>query len=227
MSEELKGPSIAGVRFQQAGRIYHFDAGDLSLELNGWVVVETKYGLSMGRVVIAPSQVIHHEIKESLQPVLRRATAEDMQRLEEAKQKEGSALTKCRELVAKLELSMKILKAEANFNGDRVIIFFTAPKKVDFRQLARELGTAVKVHIELRQVGARDAAKLTGGIGRCGYPLCCAAFLTDFAPLSIKMAKEQGLSLDPTKISGVCGRLLCCLGYENAIYQAGMQDTSP
>lgn len=211
--------NIAGVRFKRAGRAYYFDAGDLELEVNDYVVVETERGLDLGRVVIAPKQVIASEIAEPLKPVLRKATPEDFQQQEEAKKKEEEVFSRCKELVAKFNLPMKLLGIESNIAGTRFTIFFSAESRVDFRDLIRELTSAVRTRVELWQVGARDEAKLAGGYGRCGRHLCCATFITEFTPLTIKMAKEQGLSLNPMKISGICGRLLCCLGYEIEFYR--------
>ncbi len=211
--------SIVGVRLQRAGRVYYFDPRDIELEVNDYVVVETEQGLRLGRVVIAPKQVIASELTQLLKSVLRKASPEDFQHREAAQQREKEALSKCKELIAKLNLPMKPLSAEADLDGTHLIIFFSAEGRVDFRQLVQELATALKARVELRQVGPRDAAKLIGGVGRCGCTLCCATFLTEFNPLSIRMAKEQSLTLDPAKISGVCGRLLCCLGYESELYR--------
>jgi cell fate regulator YaaT (PSP1 superfamily) len=210
---------VVGVRFQRAGRIYYFDPGGVELEVNNHVVVETEHGLSLGRVVIAPKQVIASELTQPLKPVLRKTSPEDLQQQEEGEQKKGEAISKCKELATKFNLPIKILGVESNLDASYLTIFFSAEGRVDFRQMVRELSAALKAKVELHQVGPRDKAKLMGGIGRCGCPLCCTTFLTEFNPLSIRVAKEQNLSLEPTKISGVCGRLLCCLGYETEQYR--------
>ena len=210
---------VVGVRFQRAGRVYYFDPGGVELEVNNHVVVETEHGLSLGRVVIAPKQVIASELTQPLKPVLRKTSPEDLQQQEDGEQKKGEALSKCKELATEFNLPIKILGVESNLDASHLTIFFSAEGRVDFRQMVRELATTLKVKVELHQVGPRDKAKFMGGIGRCGYPLCCTTFLTEFNPLSIRVAKEQNLSLEPTKISGICGRLLCCLGYETELYR--------
>jgi cell fate regulator YaaT (PSP1 superfamily) len=217
---------IVGIRFQRAGRIYYFDSAGFDLGLNEQVVVETEHGLKVGRAVIVPKQIIASELNEPLKPVLRKASPEDLQQIEKGRQSEQEALSRCRELTAKFDLPIKLLGAESNLEGSHLIIFFSAEGRVDFRQMVRELAATLKTRVELRQVGPRDETKLIGGMGRCGYPLCCATFLTEFTPLSIKIAKEQSLSLEPAKISGVCGRLLCCLGYEVELYRT-MKDKLP
>lgn len=209
---------IAGIRFQRSGKVYYYDPGELQLEVNDQVVVEGKQGQAIGKVVIASGQVVAAELPEALERVVRKAEPADLERRQRLIEKEEKAAAKCRELVTKLDLPMKVLRAESSLDGGHVTIFFTAPDKVDFRQLAREMAGALRARVELRQVGARDASKALGGIGKCGCQFCCSTFLIDFQPLSIKMAKEQNLSLDPTKISGACGRLLCCLRFENDLY---------
>jgi len=216
MSEDR---NVVGVRFQRAGRVYYFDPAGTDLDVNDYVVVETERGSSLGRVVIAPKQVIASELTEPLKPVLRKATPEDLQQREAVQKKEEEALSRCKELVNKFDLPMKLLAAEGNLDGSHFTVLFSAEGRIDFRRLVRELALVLNARVELHQVGPRDEAKLIGGVGRCGCPLCCITFLTEFTPLSIKMAKEQNLSLDPTKISGLCGRLLCCLGYETELYR--------
>ena len=211
---------IVGIRFKRAGRIYYFDPAGIDLEVNDYVVVKTARGLEMGHVVIAPKQVLASEVTEPLKPVVRKAEPEDVQRAQEFAEKEEEALIECGKLIAKLNLPMKLLSAEYNLDGGRLTFFFSAAERIDFRELARELTNRFKTRVELRQVGSRDEAKLIGGFGRCGRPLCCMSFLSEFAPVSIKMAKEQDLPLNPMKISGVCGRLLCCLVYEGEQYRA-------
>ena len=183
------------------------------------MVVKTSRGLEMGQVAIAPKQVLASEVTKPLKPVVRKADIEDIEQADKIKQKEDEALAECTELVAKLKLSMKVISAEYNLDGSRLTIFFSAEGRVDFRELVRELSHRLKVRVEMRQVGPRDEAKLLGGFGRCGRPLCCASFLSEFSPVSIRMAKEQELPLNPMKISGICGRLLCCLGYEFEQYR--------
>ena len=210
---------IVGIRFKKAGRIYYFDPAGIELEANDSVVVETSRGEEVGFVVIAPRQVLASEITRPLKPVLRKAEAEEVERARESEDKEGEALAECSRMVAELNLPMKLLSAEYSLDGKHLTFFFSAAERVDFRKLVRELADRYKIRVELRQVGARDEAKMIGGFGRCGRPLCCSSFLSEFAPISIKMAKEQGLPLNPMKISGVCGRLLCCLAYENDQYR--------
>jgi len=210
---------IVGVRFKKASKIYYFDPAGLNLEVNDYVVVETTRGVEMGQVVIAPKQVLGSDVEKPLKPVVRKAEPEDVKRTEELEAKEREALVEGTKLVQKLNLPMKLLKAECNLDGSRVTIHFSAEERVDFREMVRELAGRLRVRAELRQVGPRDEAKLIGGYGRCGRPLCCANFLCELAPVSIKMAKEQGLPLNPMKISGICGRLMCCLVYESEQYR--------
>ena len=210
---------IVGIRFKRAGRVYYFDPADIDLEVNDYVVVKTGRGLELGRVVIAPKQVLAEEVTKPLKPVVRKAEADDIKHAQEFEGKEREALAECGKFIAELNLPMKLLSAEYNLDGSRLTFFFSAAKRVDFRELVRKLASRFKVQVELRQVGPRDEAKLIGGFGRCGRPLCCMSFLSEFSPVSIKMAKEQELPLNPMKISGVCGRLLCCLGYESEQYR--------
>ncbi|MHB0871254.1 MAG: PSP1 domain-containing protein [Chloroflexota bacterium] len=209
---------IVGVRFKKAGRIYYFDPGQHAPDHDETVIVETSKGTELGKVVIAPTDVAESEVTEPLKPVLRKATSEDIDRLHSFKSREVDALVKCKERVRHFDLPMKLIAAEYNFDGSRLVFTFTAEGRVDFRQLVRDLASIFRTRIELRQVGVRDEAKQLMGYGRCGRPLCCSAFLDDFSSVSIKMAKEQELPLNPMKISGLCGRLLCCLGYENKAY---------
>ncbi len=211
---------IVGVRFKRAGRVYYFDPADIELKVSDHVVVKTTRGLELGQVVIAPEQVLASEVETPLKPVVRKAEPEDIERAQEFKENEREALSECGKLIAKLNLPMKLLSAEYNLDGSRLTFFFSAAERVDFRELLRELAKRFKTQVQLRQVGPRDETKLIGGFGRCGRPLCCMSFLSEFAPVSIKMAKGQDLPLNPMKISGVCGRLLCCLTYENEQYQA-------
>jgi cell fate regulator YaaT (PSP1 superfamily) len=212
-------PEIVGVRFKLAGKVYYFDPAGIELKAYDYVVVQTAKGTELGQVTIAPKQVLASELTADLKAIVRKATEEDIKRAQDFTAKESNALTECNKLIAKLKLPMKLVSAEYNLDGTRLTFFFTAEERVDFRELVRELTAFFKTRIELRQIGPRDQAKLVGGLGRCGRALCCGSFLTEFTPVSIKMAKEQDLPLDPMKISGVCGRLQCCLSYENAQYR--------
>ncbi len=211
---------IVGIRFKKAGRVYYFNPAGIDLEVNDYVVVKTSRGLEMGQVIIAPEQVLDSEVSEPLKPVVRKAEPEDIKRDQELAKKNIEALAECNKLISKLHLPMKLLSAEYNLSGSRLTFFFSAAERVDFRELVRELTNRFRVRVELRQVGPRDEAKLVGGFGRCGRQLCCTSFLGGFAPVSIRMAKEQDLPLNPLKISGVCGRLMCCLSYENELYHS-------
>jgi cell fate regulator YaaT (PSP1 superfamily) len=217
---------IIGVRFKRAGKVYYFDAAGIDLEANDYVVVKTTRGLELGRVFIAPKQVLASEVTKGLKPVVRKAEPEDIKRAQEFEQKEAEALAECGKLIAKLGLPMKLLAAEYNLDGSRLTFFFSATERVDFRELVQELKSRFKIRVELHQLGPRDEAKLIGGFGRCGRSLCCVDFLTEFSPVSIRMAKEQDLPLNPMKISGICGRLLCCLAYESEQYRA-MKEKMP
>jgi cell fate regulator YaaT (PSP1 superfamily) len=210
---------IVGVRFKRAGRVYYFDSAGIELGVNDCVVVETIRGLELGWVVVVPSQVKANGITKPLKPVVRKAEAEDRERATKLEEKEKETLAGCAELIAELNLPMKLLSAEYNLDGSRLTIFFSAEGRIDFRELVRQLSSRLKVRVELRQIGPRDETKLMGGFGRCGRPVCCATFLSELSPVSIKMAKEQNLPLNPMKISGICGRLLCCLGYECEQYR--------
>jgi cell fate regulator YaaT (PSP1 superfamily) len=207
--------SIIGVRFHSRGKLVYCDAGEILLQVNDYVVVDTGHGLDVAKVITleAPPQP-----SEQLMMIVRQAEAEDLEEAQRNLEKE--ALTKCNEMANKLGLKMKPLAARYDLKSEHLTIFFSAQERVDFRGLVRKLSHALETRVELRQVGARDEAKLLGGVGRCGYPLCCQNFLTNFASVSIKMAKEQNLALNPMKISGICGRLLCCLAYESKEYAA-------
>ncbi|MFC1898861.1 stage 0 sporulation family protein [Chloroflexota bacterium] len=211
--------NIVGIRFKQTGKIYHFDPNGFELEIDDCVVVNTTRGVELGYVATAIEEVSDEEVQHNLKTVVRKAEPEDIKRAEEFKKKEETALEECNDMIVKLNLPMKLLSAEYNLDGSRLTFFFSAAERVDFRNLVRELSKYFKMRVELRQVGARDESKLLGGFGRCGCQLCCARFLTDFNPVSIRMAKDQGLSLNPMRISGICGRLLCCLGYEGELYK--------
>ncbi len=214
---------IVGVRFRKAGKVYYFDPAGIPLNVGDYVIVKTSRGQELGHVVIAPKSVAAEEITEPLMAVIRKAEAEDIKHAEELETKAEEALIECGKLVKEFNLPMKLLAADYNLEGNRLIILFSAEERVDFRELVRRLAGHLKIKVELRQVGARDEAKLIGGFGRCGCPLCCMTFLDEFTPVTIKMAKEQELRLNPMKISGVCGRLMCCLSYENELYHAMKQ----
>src|SRR5579885_812741 len=209
---------VVGVRFRPAGRIYYFDPAGKEFEKGNFVIVETARGIEAGRVVIAPKQVADSELTDPLKPILRLATEEDLRQLLAFKSKEKNALVRCAQRVGFHKLPMKLVEAEYTYDGSRLTFYFTAEERVDFRALVRDLAAQFRTRIELRQIGARDQAKLQGGLGPCGKTLCCSSWIADFGVISIKMAKEQDLPLNPAKISGVCGRLLCCLSYENENY---------
>jgi cell fate regulator YaaT (PSP1 superfamily) len=208
-----------GVRFKEAGKIYYFKAGDFELDVGNYVVVETSHGREVGRVVVAPDQVIANEIKEPLKEVLRLAEPEDLEKAEERRTKAQENLIRAREKVGDHGLPMRLIAGDYNLEGTQLTLYFTAEERVDFRALVRDLAATIKTRVQLLQVGERDRAKLVDGIGRCGERLCCSSWLTTFPSISIKMAKEQDLPLNPSKISGSCGRLLCCLVYEYDQYR--------
>lgn len=222
-----KTVTIVGIRFRPAGRIYHFDPQGQSFTTGQYVIVETVRGIEAGRVVIAPKKVAESDLSDPLKPVLRLATEEELRMMLSYKSKEKEALILCDERIAQHKLPMKLVEAEYTFDGSRLTFYFTADERVDFRALVRDLAAAFRTRIELRQIGARDQAKLQGGVGICGKTLCCSSWITEFGVISIKMAKEQGLPLNPSKISGVCGRLLCCLAYENDNYIQAKQQMPP
>lgn len=210
---------IVLVKFNENGRSFSFAPGRLRLSVNDEVIVETQNGLAYGTVVAANHAVDDESIVRPLKPVLRLANEEDRRRLAENRRKEADAIKVCEQKVAEHGLDMKLVRAEIMLDGSKILFYFTADGRVDFRELVKDLGAHFHTRIELRQIGVRDEAKMLGGIGICGQPYCCKRFLSDFQPVSIKMAKEQGLSLNPTKISGSCGRLMCCLNYEQNAYE--------
>jgi cell fate regulator YaaT (PSP1 superfamily) len=214
---------IVGVRFKRAGLIYYFDPSDIELAIGNDVVVDTARGSAIGKVVLAPKEVTSIELSDPLKPVLRKAQPDDLEQMKRMQEKEDEALARCEELVERFHLPMKLLSAEYNLDGSYLTIYFKSEKRVDFRAMLRELSSTLKTRVELRQVGTRDAAKLVGGLGRCGRPLCCASHLSKFETISMRMAREQNLPLNPANISGVCGRLLCCLSYENEQYRVMKQ----
>ncbi len=211
-------PNIVGIRFKEAGKIYYFDPGELALCQGEWAIVETAQGKECGEVMLPQRDVPEDQIVAPLKKVIRKASAEDMKALEERAAKERHALQVCEEKVKSHNLDMKLVDVEYSLDGGKIIFYFTADGRVDFRALVRDLAAVFRTRIELRQIGVRDEVKMLGGLGPCGREACCKAFLNDFSPVSIRMAKDQNLSLNPTKISGLCGRLMCCLNYEQAHY---------
>ncbi|MCM3603665.1 stage 0 sporulation family protein [Robertmurraya korlensis] len=215
--------NVVGVRFKKAGKIYYFDPGDLLIQKDEFVIVETVRGVEYGKVVIAPKQVDEHDVVLPLKKVLRIADQKDRLIVEENRFAAKEAYDVCCEKVSTHQLDMKLVDVEYTFDRNKVIFYFTADGRVDFRELVKDLAAIFRTRIELRQIGVRDEAKMLGGIGPCGRMLCCSSFLGDFDPVSIKMAKDQNLSLNPTKISGLCGRLMCCLKYENDEYESAKE----
>ena len=210
---------VIGVRFRRAGKVYFFAPGKYKIRTGDKVIVETARGVEFGSVVTGPKEVEDDKILQPLKPVIRIATADDIRREEKNREKEKEAFGICLEKIRKHGLEMKLIDAEYTFDNNKVLFYFTADGRVDFRELVKDLASVFKTRIELRQVGVRDETKIMGGIGICGRDLCCHSYLSEFAPVSIKMAKEQNLSLNPTKISGVCGRLMCCLKNEEETYE--------
>ncbi len=210
---------VIGVRFRTAGKIYFFDPGRLSIKRGEHVIVETARGIEYGTVVGDPREVEEERVIQPLKPVLRVATAKDGEQEAANKLKEKEAFKICLEKIRKHELDMKLIDAEYTFDNNKVLFYFTADGRIDFRELVKDLAAVFKTRIELRQIGVRDETKIVGGVGICGRALCCHSYLSEFVPVSIKMAKEQNLSLNPTKISGVCGRLMCCLKNEEETYE--------
>ena len=210
---------VVGVRFKKAGKIYYFNPVDMNIQKDTYVVVETARGVEFGECVIGIKEISEEDIVAPLKSVLRIATEEDINKHFNNKDKEKEAFEICLKKIQEHELTMKLIDVEYTFDNNKVIFYFTADGRVDFRELVKDLATIFKTRIELRQIGVRDEAKMLGGLGPCGRPMCCSTFLGDFASVSIKMAKEQNLSLNPTKISGICGRLMCCLNYEQSTYE--------
>lgn len=217
MSDRQRVP--VGVRFKEAGKIYYYDAGQFSLDVGNYAVVETSHGLEIGRVVIAPDQVIASEIKESLKPILRVATPDDLKHWSELKERASNDLREAKRMAAEDAVDMQIISGEYNLDGSQITFYFTAPERVDFRGMVRDLSAKLDTKVQLLQVGERDRAKLADGYDVCGQRLCCSSWQTSFPAVSIKMAKEQELPLNPQKISGVCGRLYCCLTFEYEGYR--------
>ncbi|MEW9083140.1 stage 0 sporulation family protein [Caldanaerobacter subterraneus] len=211
--------TVVGVRFKKAGKIYYFDPGDLPIKVGDKVIVETIRGIEFGEVVVGIKEVPEEEIVAPLKKVIRIATEEDIEHYYENKKKEAQAFEICLKKIEEHGLEMNLVDVEYTFDNTKVIFYFTAEGRVDFRELVKDLASVFRIRIELRQIGVRDEAKIIGGLGPCGRPLCCTTFLGEFEPVSIKMAKDQNLSLNPAKISGLCGRLMCCLKYEQEMYE--------
>lgn len=210
---------VVGVRFRNAGKIYYFGPGKLDIHAGMHVIVETARGVEMGTVMTEPKGVSEEEVIQPLKPVIRIATEADEKTVAKNREKEKDAFRICLEKIAKHKLDMKLVEAEYTFDNNKLLFYFTADGRIDFRELVKDLAAVFRTRIELRQIGVRDETKIMGGIGICGRALCCNTYLSEFAPVSIKMAKEQNLSLNPTKISGVCGRLMCCLKNEEEAYE--------
>lgn len=212
-------PKVVGIRFREAGKSYHFDPTGFNLHQGDVVIVETVKGIEIGTVsdeiIDMPEEMLHAPLK----PILRLAKEEDLQKARDNKVKEKEAFFICAEKIISRELEMSLVDVEYSFDGTKIIFYFTADGRIDFRELVKDLASVFRMRIELRQIGVRDEARMVGGLGICGRELCCCSFLNDFVPVSIKMAKEQGLSMNPTKISGACGRLMCCLKYEQEAYE--------
>ena len=215
--------NVVGVRFKKAGKIYYFDPGEIDIPKDDFVIVETVRGVEFGKVVTARKEVGENDVVLPLKKVLRIADAKDRLIVEENKAAAAEAYHICCQKVEEHKLDMKLVDVEYTFDRNKVVFFFTADGRVDFRDLVKDLASIFRTRIELRQIGVRDEAKMLGGIGPCGRMLCCSTFLGDFEPVSIKMAKDQNLSLNPTKISGLCGRLMCCLKYENDEYESAKE----
>ncbi len=211
--------NVIGVSFRRAGKIYYFSPGELSIKMGDKVIVETSRGVEFGTVMISPKDVPDEEVTQPLKSVIRLATEDDFKKEEKNREKEKEPYDICLEKIKKHGLEMKLIEAEYTFDNNKLLFYFTADGRIDFRELVKDLASVFRTRIELRQIGVRDETKIMGGIGMCGRPLCCHSYLTEFSPVSIKMAKEQNLSLNPTKISGVCGRLMCCLTNEEETYE--------
>ena len=210
---------VIGVRFKNVGKVYYFDPDGQSLELGQRVIVETARGVECGEVAMANREVGERELTKPLKKMIRSATKADLEQVERNAAREKQAFETCERKIAVHKLNMKLVDVEYTFDNNKILFYFTADGRVDFRDLVKDLASVFRTRIELRQIGVRDEAKMLGGLGICGKPFCCSTFLGEFQPVSIKMAKEQGLSLNPTKISGTCGRLMCCLKYEQEAYE--------
>ena len=218
---------VVGIRFKASGKTYYFDPNGITVSKGMAAIVDTARGLEYGEVSLANTKVSESDIVPPLRPVVRIATEADTKRHLENKKKEESAFVTCNERIAAHKLDMKLIEAQYTFDNSKLLFYFSSAGRVDFRELVKDLASVFKTRIELRQIGIRDEAKLIGGLGMCGRPLCCSVFLTDFGQVSIKMAKEQNLSLNSSKISGICGRLMCCLRYEHETYEYEIKRTPP
>jgi cell fate regulator YaaT (PSP1 superfamily) len=214
------------VRFKPAGKLHYFDANGLELQPDEWVIVEVGRNTEAARVVLPPRQISASQLAQPLSPVVRHATEEDINRMHNYRARNKDSLVKCAERVKVFQMPMRLVECEWNHDGSKVTFYFTADNRVDFRQLVRDLASIFRTRIELRQIGVRDKAKLVGGVGKCGETLCCSTWSAEFPPVSIKTAKDQDLPLNPSKITGVCGRLLCCLSYEHPMYEK-MKENMP
>ena len=210
---------VISVRFKENGKSYYFDPAGADIKTGEYVIVETARGIECGEVVQGVREIADTAVPKALKPITRMADSVDVRRMRQNREDEKRAYHTCQECIARHGLEMKLVEVEYAFDGSKILFYFTADGRVDFRELVKELAGVFRTRIELRQIGVRDEAKMLGGLGICGRPFCCASFLGEFQPVSIKMAKEQGLSLNPTKISGACGRLMCCLKYEQAAYE--------
>lgn len=211
--------TVIGIRFKKAGKIYYFDPVDIDINKGEYAIVETARGVEFGECVIGKKQIPEEKIIAPLKNVIRKADDEDIKKHKDNKERQQEAFNICMEKIKEHKLNMKLIDVEYTFDNNKIIFYFTADGRVDFRELVKDLATIFRTRIELRQIGVRDESKMIGGLGTCGRSMCCSSFLGDFAPVSIKMAKEQNLSLNPTKISGICGRLMCCLNYEQETYE--------
>ena len=218
--------NVIGVRFKEVGKIYYFDPDGQKLSIGDDVIVETSRGVECGKVAMENRELNDDDVTSPLKKMLRKATPEDIKRVEENSAKEQRAFKICEQKIEQHGLKMKLVNVEYTFDNNKILFYFTADGRVDFRELVKDLAYVFKTRIELRQIGVRDEAKMLGGLGICGRPFCCNTFLGEFQPVSIKMAKEQGMSLNPVKISGTCGRLMCCLKYEQDVY-TGLLKTTP
>lgn len=216
---------IVGIRFKKGGKVYYFSPDNLDFEIGDFAVVETVRGIECGEVVIANREMADIEIPSALKSVMRKASEEDLSILEKNRQKEKEAFKVCQEKIALRNLKMNLIDVECTFDNNKLLFYFTAETRIDFRELVKDLAAIFRTRIELRQIGVRDEAKVLGGLGICGREFCCKSYMGDFNPVSIKMAKEQGLSLNPTKISGTCGRLMCCLKNEQPAYESLLKIT--
>lgn len=216
---------IIGVRFKSVGKIYYFNPLFNKIQMGDKVIVETARGVECGEVVMVDREINEEEFSSPIKPIIRIATEQDFKTIEKNRQKEKEAFKICEEKIAAHKLKMNLIDVECTFDNNKLLFYFTAENRVDFRELVKDLASVFRTRIELRQIGVRDEAKMLGGLGICGQPFCCSRFLGEFQPVSIKMAKEQGLSLNPTKISGTCGRLMCCLKYEQDAYEDLLKHT--